>query len=103
MTIDPHTLNTLTAITLNVASNGLTSLLAFSGHKAKELVIDKDFLEQQELDKTALSPILQKAIQDAAEHAPWNADKGVEKASLFLLSPEAEELVRQIYAMNLAR
>ena len=44
MNIDPNTLNTLTSITLNVASNGLTSLLVFSGHKMKELAVGKDFL-----------------------------------------------------------
>src|SRR6266849_2452009 len=98
MNIDPTTLNNLTSIALNVASSGLTSLLVLSGQHLKKLVVGKDILEQQELERTALLPMLEQAIVKVAENAPWDAPRGVEVASLFLRTAEVEELVRQIYA-----
>ena len=98
MNIDPATVSTLSNIALNVASSGLTSLLVLSGQQLNKAIIGKDTLEQQKIDQTALQPILQQVIIKVPENAPWNAPKGIEVASLFLCTPEVEELVRQIYA-----
>src|SRR5260221_5395476 len=67
MEIDPNVLN----IILGLITNGLTSLLASSGHKAGELLIGKEFLEKWEVEKTTLAPLLHSAISQVAETAEW--------------------------------
>src|SRR5437868_14201980 len=98
MDIDPNVLNNLLNIVLSVAANGLTSLIDKSHHEIESLLVGKKNLEKQKLEKTALQPILQKAINEIADNAHWDADKGVEIVSLFLCTSEVEEIVRQIYS-----
>src|SRR5205807_1587936 len=85
-------------IVINVASNGLTSLLVKSGHHLEKLIVGEKFLEKQRREKSAIQPLLQKAITDVAVNASWDAPKGAEIVSLFLNTPEVEEIVRQIYS-----
>src|SRR6266568_269255 len=92
--------NILTVL-LGLTANSLTSLLAFSGHKVGELLVGKEFREKWELEKAALQPVLQKAITDIAETVEWEGPAREEIVCLFLLSPEVEEIVRQIYATGL--
>lgn len=93
--------NVLTVI-LGLAVNGLTSLIAKIGHKSSELLIGIEFLEKWELEKTSLQPILQRAISEVEESIKWPGSKREEElVCLFLLSPEVEEIVRQIYSTKL--
>jgi len=95
--MDPNLQNVI----LSLIANGLSSLIAKSTHKAHDLLIGKEFLEKWELEKTSLEPILQKAIVSIAENVEWNGRPAREEVvCLFLLSPEVEEIVRQIYSMN---
>src|SRR5438874_1181474 len=96
MDIDPNVLGAI----LGLLTSGLTSLLAGAGRKAGELVVGKEWLEQQKLEKTALAPLLAKAVSDIAKHIEWKGKTGEEVVTLFLLSPEVEEVVRQIYATH---
>ena len=95
--MDPN----LLAILLGLVTNGLTSLIAKFGHKSKELLIGKDFLEKWELEKTSLEPILQHAITNVEEHIEWKAPPSLEVTCSFLLTPEVEAIVRQIYSANI--
>ena len=97
MTIDP---NLLTVI-LGLITNGLTSLLSTTGQKIGKLIVGKEFLEKWELEKTALLPILQNSISQLEEHIDLKEIKGEEIICLFLLSPEVEEIVRQIYSLRI--
>ena len=96
MSIDPNLLNVM----LSVAANGLTSLLATSGRKVEELVIGKEFLDKWEREKTYLAPNLQKAIVSISEFGIWKGPAREEIVSLFFLTPEVEDVVRQIYSTN---
>lgn len=66
--MDPNILS----IILGVAGNGFTSLITYLGHQTGKSLIGKEFLEKWELDKTALQPILHKAIKDVEEEMPWH-------------------------------
>jgi len=99
MNIDPNLLN----IILGLITNGLTSLIAMSGKTAGNLLIGKDFREKWELEKTSLAPILHSAIQSVAENIEWKGSTRDEIVSLFLLSPEVQNIVRQIYATRFAK
>lgn len=94
--------NVLTII-LGLMTNGLSSLIAQLGHKSGKLLIGKEFLDKWELEKTALQPILQKAISEVEESIQWTGPSKEEIVCLFLLSPEIEEIVRQIYSTKLLR
>jgi hypothetical protein len=95
--MDPN----LQSIILGLITNGLTSLVAKLGHKSGELLIGKEFLEKWELEKTALQPILQKAIRDVEETVEWEGPPSLNVTCLFLLTPEVEAIVRQIYSASL--
>lgn len=99
MNIDPN----LLSIILGLVTNGLTSLIATSGKKARDLLIGKDFLEKWELEKTALEPLLHNAISKVAETFQWQGPATEEVLASFLLLPETQEIVRQIYSTQLDR
>src|SRR2546428_10504024 len=93
--MDPNVLS----IFLGLITNGLTSLIAQSGNKIGELLIGEEFLEKWELEKTSLEPILHEAIVSVAETVEWKGRPAREEVvCLFLLSPDVEEIVRQIYS-----
>lgn len=91
--------NTLSII-LGVVANGLTSLIAKSIHKSGQLLIGEEFLEKWELEKTSLEPIMNRAVNNVAETIEWRGPVREEIVSLFLLSPQVEEIVRQIYSTS---
>ncbi len=97
MEIDPNILN----IVLGLITNGLTSLLASSGRKTGTLLIGKEFLEKWEIEKTSLAPLLHSAICQVAETVEWKGYILEEIVSLFLLSPEVEDVVRQVYSTEI--
>lgn len=124
MNIDPNILSDILNVVLGVVASGLTSLLAYSGQKVNEIIVGKEFLEKLQLETTSLQPILHKAIKDVAEdehtgtkfiytiedepidrtedkHTARDIPKGIEIISLFLLTPEVEDLVRQIYSTKI--
>jgi hypothetical protein len=97
MNIDPDIL----AVILGLITNGLTSLLSATGNNIGKLIIGKEFDEKWKLEKTSLLPILQTSISQLEEHIDLKGVKGEEIICLFLLSPEVEEIVRQIYSLQI--
>jgi len=97
--MDPN----LLSIILGLITNGLTSLIAVSGQQVGKALIGKEFLEKWELEKTSLEPLLRTAIERVAETVQWKGPAKEEVVSLFLLTPEVEEIVRQIYSTRFVR
>ncbi len=97
MDIDPNTLSVL----LGVLSSGLTSLIALSGKEVGKHLIGKENLQKWEQEKTALQPLLHRAVCKVANEAGWTEARGEEIVALFLRTPEVEELVRQIYSTHI--
>lgn len=89
------------SILLGLITNGLTSLLSQLGHKAGNALIGKEFIEKWELEKTSLSPILDKATKIMIANMQQEDFPNEEIVCLFLLSPEVNEIVRQIYSIKL--
>jgi hypothetical protein len=97
MDIDPNTLSVL----LGVLSSGLTSLIALSGKEVGKHLIGKENLQKWEQEKTALQPLLHRAVCCVADEAGWTETRGEEIVALFLRTPEVEEIVRQIYSTHI--
>jgi hypothetical protein len=88
-------------IILGVMGNGLTSLIAHSGQKFKAYVLDEKFLQEMREKGHSLQGLLQNAADSVAEEIEWNGPAKVEEVCLFLMSPEVESIVRQIYSTKL--
>lgn len=95
--MDPN----IQTILLGLLVNGLTAFIAQFGRRDSKLLLGEKLLEKIKWEETALLPILQKAAQDVAEKIEWQQIPTIEIVCLFLRSPEAEAIVRQIYAAKL--
>lgn len=95
--MDPN----IQSILLGLFVNGLTAFIAQFGHKDSKLLLGKKLLEKIKWEETALLPVIQKAAKTVAENIEWQGIPTVEIVCLFLRSPEAEAIVRQIYAAKL--
>jgi len=85
----------------NLAVNGITYLATRMGRKGLSLLEDKELLENIRLEETALEPILTKAIEHYSDTVEWQGPIGIEELCLFLASPEAELIVRQIFSAKI--
>lgn len=95
--MDPN----IQAILLGLLTNGLTSFIAQFGRKDSKLILGRELLQKIKWEETALQPILQNAAKAVAESIEWHGFPTMEIVCLFLTSPEAEAIVRQIYAAKL--
>jgi hypothetical protein len=86
-------------VLLSVFANVLTTVLFSVGRKGYEVIQGKEPLKVH-LD-TNLTPILQKAVAAVARSSQFNDPIQTQKLQKFLVSPEVEALVRQIYASKL--
>lgn len=97
--MDPNVLN----IFLGVISSGLTSLIAQLSRTGGRILIGEGFLsENDSVEGSSLQQLLKEAIDEIVKSEPlkgWEANEEI--VCLFLLSPEAEEFVRQIYSTQL--
>jgi len=82
-------------IILGVVANAITTMLGQAGRKAHKLIVGE---KEQKADLQAL---LKKSINDLAGTIQWPGPGRLEEVCLFLCSPEVEEYVRQIYAVQL--
>lgn len=86
-------------IILGVAANALTSLLVGVSTIGNRL-FEGNIEEAKDLDVMA---ILKEAPLDAVYTISWEDYPSAEEVSIFLSSPEAEALVRQIFSTQLGR
>lgn len=96
--MDPNLQNVL----LGLLTNGLTAFIAQIGQKDSKMLLGEELLKKIKWNETAFQPILKKAINLVSESIEWQGLPTVEIVCLFLTSPEAEVVVRQIYASKLS-
>jgi len=82
-------------VLLSVAGNALTALLANFGQGTRKLLIGET------RDPNKLEPLLKDAAEKLSDTVDWAPPPPLEEVCLFLVSPEVESLIRQIYATRL--
>lgn len=88
-------------ILLGIIGNGLTSLIAHTGQEAKAFLQDEASLKEMQEKSHSLQGLLQDAADAVAEKIEWNGPADLEQVCSFLMSPEVESIMRQIYAAKL--
>ncbi len=88
-------------VILGVIGNGFTSLIAHSGQKAKSFFLDEESLARMQERGHSLQGILENAADSVAEEIEWDGPASLEQVCLFLMSPEVEAIMRQIYSATL--
>ena len=96
--MDPN----LQSIILGLLTNGLTAFIAQFARKDSKLLLGEELLKKIKWEETALQPLLQKATRLVAENIEWQSIPSLEIVCLFLTSPEAEAIVRQMFATQFA-
>lgn len=96
--MDPQILAVLTGAIVN----GLTYVVTHIVRKSGRLLVGEKLVRKIKQNKIKLQPILQKSMDDIAEGIEWEEPPRIEEVCLFLTSPEAEAIVRQIYAAKLS-
>jgi len=99
MSTDPFDFRTLAELLHSVAAHGLASLLPISAAQAIGVETEKAFLEQRPHERTLIEP--GGVIVGPEEINQWGISRWMQTVSEFLLTPEVEEMVRQIYAVRL--
>jgi hypothetical protein len=87
---------------LTLIAKGLSPLLTPVSRQVGKHLIGKEILERWKLNETALQPILQKAAETVSERIQCYEPAEIDQICLFLESPPAETIVRQIYAAKLS-
>lgn len=88
-------------LALGIAANALTSVLVGIKNQVGGLLVDRAFLEELRRRRASIEPILKEATQNLSDSIDWRGSANVEEVGLFLLSPEVEAILRQIYSMKL--
>ncbi len=99
MNADLSDFRTLADLLHSVAAHGLASLLPMPAEESMEVETEKAFREQWPREQTLLSPGW--AVVDQGEIGQWGISRWMQTVGEFLLTPEVEEIVRQIYAVRL--
>src|SRR5256885_16826057 len=84
-------------LVLGVTANALTALFAHAGRKGKEILGEKGTLREALEADTSLERILRRAITGFAKKEVLAEGDESERLKVFLHSPDAEALIRQIY------
>ncbi|MEQ8974663.1 MAG: NACHT domain-containing protein [Coleofasciculus sp. C1-SOL-03] len=87
---------------LTLIAKGLSPLLAPVSRQVGKHLIGAEILERRKLNETALQPILQKAAETVSERIQCYEPAEIDQICLFLESPPAETIVRQIYTAKLS-
>ncbi len=87
-------------VNLALIGRGLAPLIAPTSRYMGKHLIGEEILERQKWRETALEPILQKAAEDVSETIEPLGEAEIDQICLFLTSPEADAIVRQIYAAS---
>src|SRR5205823_4254733 len=80
-----------------VVANGLTSLISGTYNRLKGQVASTSESQARE----SLTRQIRSALEDVSDTVEWAGPPRVEEVCLFITSPEAEAVVRQLYAANL--
>ncbi|WP_421909801.1 hypothetical protein [Methanolacinia petrolearia] len=87
----------LTTILLGTISNGLYQIFPYIAFRGKDFLIDKKIIENNK----ALNKLLEDSTEDTIKLLESDENFTVDNLELFLMSPEIEDVVRQIYYAKL--
>ena len=85
---------------LSLIGKGLTPLLKPTVSWTHDKIIGREILGKRELKETALQPILQEATEKVLDVIQEYDDPESHPICSFLLSPEAEQIIRQVYSAS---
>ena len=88
------------ALDLSLIGKALTPLLKPTATWSYNTVIGREILEKRELKETALQPILEEATEKVLDVIQEYDDPESHPICSFLLSPEAEQIIRQVYSAS---
>ena|SRR5712691_8913286 len=100
--MNPNQPSSIENIILGVIANGLTALIAHVWRKGREVLSQDKNLRQALGESPVLVTILQKATASIAKTAKFDNERQGEKLRFFLVSPDVESIVLQLYASQLA-
>ncbi|MGK7941868.1 MAG: NACHT domain-containing NTPase [Crocosphaera sp.] len=86
---------------LSLIFRALTPLLRPAENWTHNKVIGREILEKRKLNETALQPILEEAQEKVLDVIQDWDDPESHPLCSFLLSPEAEQIMRQVYAASI--
>lgn len=95
--MDPNLQNVL----LGVVANALTSVLAQAGRGLLSAGDDASLVERVAAQRNSISALQHQAACALAEQLDWSGPPSLEETCLFLASPEAESVVRQVLSTRL--
>lgn len=84
-----------------VIANGITPVVFHIGRKDRKILKHIEDLRQLLEKDISLATILQKATASVAKTLEFGDERQVEKLRSFLVSPDVDAIVRQIYASQL--
>lgn len=88
-------------IILGILGNAATSVSSRAASKFGRMLIGKELLEKWKIEETALQPMLRKAADALSEVVDLGGPARMEEVCLFLVTPEVEAILRQIYTAQL--
>ncbi len=97
--MDPN----IQSIVLGLITNGLAGIITYFHQKGREGLVGKNLIKKMKIKQTALQPIVNKAVEAVSNTVELIGPGRMEEISLFLSSPEVEEIVRQLYAEKISQ
>ncbi|MDJ0660872.1 MAG: NACHT domain-containing protein [Crocosphaera sp.] len=88
-------------IDLSLIARASTPLLKPTVTWTHDKIIGKEILDKRELKETALQPILEEATEKVLDVIQEYDDPETHSICSFLVSPEAEQIIRQVYAASI--
>ncbi len=86
---------------LSLIARAFTPLLGPAATWIHDKIIGQEILDARELKETALQPILEEATEKVLDVIQDCDDPESHPICFFLLSPEAEQIIRQVYAASI--
>jgi len=91
------------SIVTGLITSGLTGMITYFHRKGRDGLVGKDLIKKMKIKETALQPIVNKAVEAVSNTVELIGPGKMEEISLFLSSPEVEEIVRQLYAEKISQ
>jgi hypothetical protein len=88
-------------IILGVLGNAATSVSAWTASNLGRALVGDELLKKWKIEETSLQPMLRKAADALAEVVELGGPARMEEVCLFLVTPEVEAILRQVYATRL--
>jgi hypothetical protein len=94
---------TIQNIVLGLITSCLYGMVTYFRRRGKEGLVGRDLIKKMKIKETALQPIVNKAVEAVSDTVELIGPGKMEEISLFLSSPDVEEIVRQLYAEKISQ